>query len=142
MVKAQRAKNLQEIVAGGMGPQSELAFAAAFSPDVHNPPFGVDWPFDAKGQPVPAVVSRWKANMLDAIAEKYAASGTRLKLLAFDVGRQDELLNSLTRLDKQMNKLGIAHSFSEYEGTHSNHIKERMEDTVLPMMGKELATRN
>ncbi len=38
VVKAQRAKNLQEIVAGGMGPQVALALAAAFSPDLHNPP--------------------------------------------------------------------------------------------------------
>ena len=142
VVKAQRAKNLQELVAGGMGPQSELAFAAAFSPDVHNPPFGVDWPFDAKGQPVPAVVARWKANMLDEIATKYAAGAERLEGLAFDVGRQDQLLDSVRRLDKQMTKLGLAHSFSEYEGAHSNHVKERMEDVVLPMVSKLLATSN
>ena len=139
VAKAQRAKDLQELVAGGMGPQGALAFAAAFSPDVHNPPFGVDWPFDAKGQLVPAVIEQWKANMLNAIAAKYAAGTARLKVLAFDVGRQDGLLDSVQRLDKQMTKLGIAHGFSDYEGTHNNHIKQRMEDVVLPMMGEQLA---
>ena len=53
VVKAQRAKTLNEIFQAGMGPQVDLALAAAFSPDLANPPFGVDWPFDAKGQPVP-----------------------------------------------------------------------------------------
>jgi enterochelin esterase-like enzyme len=138
VVKAQQAKNLQEIIAGGMGPQGALAFAAAFSPDLHNPPFGVNWPFDAKGQPVPAVIARWKSNLLDEITAKYAASGQRLHALAFDVGRQDELLTAVRQLDKQMTKLGIAHEYSEYEGTHSSRIGQRMETVVLPFMSKNL----
>jgi enterochelin esterase-like enzyme len=139
VVKAQRAKNLQEIVSGGMGPQGALAFAAAFSPDVNNPPFGVDWPFDTKGQPVVAVIDRWKANLLNAIAAKYASSGQGLHALGFDVGRQDELLPSERELDQQMTKLGIAHNFSEYEGTHSSRVGERMEKVALPFMSKNLA---
>jgi enterochelin esterase-like enzyme len=142
VVKAQRAKTLQQLVDAGMGPQSELALAAAFSPDLHNPPFGVDWPFDANGQPVPAVVDRWKANLLDSLAAAYAAGKPRLHALAFDVGREDHLLPSLQRLDKTMTKLGVAHTFAEYEGTHSNHIHDRMEQVVLPMMSKQLAISN
>ena len=138
VVKAEQAKNLQEIIAGGMGPQGALAFAAAFSPDLHNPPFGVDWPFDAKGQPVPTVIARWKSNLLDEITTKYAADGQRLHALAFDVGRQDELLTAVRQLDKQMTKLGIAHEFSEYEGTHSSRVGQRMETVVLPFMSKNL----
>jgi len=142
VVKAQKAKNLQEIVDGGMGPQSELALAAAFSPDLHNPPFGVDWPFDAKGQPVSAVVARWKANVLTSVAAKYAAGTPKLRALGFDVGRQDGLLPSLRQLDQEMTKLGIAHQYSEYDGNHSNRIHERMEKLVLPMMSKELKGSN
>ena len=141
VVKAQKAKNLQQIVDGGMGPQGELALAAAFSPDLQNPPFGVDWPFDAKGQEVPAVVARWKANVLTSIAEKYQAGSTRLQVLGFDVGRQDGLLPSVRQLDQEMTKLGIAHQYSEYDGNHSNRIHERMEKVVLTMMGKA-ATSN
>jgi S-formylglutathione hydrolase len=142
VMKAQQAKNLQEIVAGGMGPQSELALAAAFSPNVHNPPFGVDWPFDAKGKPVPAVGALWKANVLAAIAAKYAAGAPRLHALGFDVGRQDGLLPSVRQLDQEMTKLGIAHQYSEYDGNHSNRIHERMEKVVLPMMAKTLKGSN
>ncbi len=138
VVKAQQAKNLQGIISGGMGPQLALAVAAAFSPDLHNPPFGVDWPFDTKGHPVPAVIARWKANLLDEITAKYAAGGERLQALAFDVGRQDELLPSVRQLDKQMTKLGIAHGYSEYEGTHSSRVGQRMETVVLPLMSKHL----
>lgn len=139
--QAQRAKNMQDIVHEGMGAQAELAFAAAFSPDLHNPPFGVDWPFDANGKPVPAVIARWKANLLDEIAAKYAAGSPRLQALAFDVGRQDEIPNLLLggrKLDQQMTKLGIAHQFQEYDGTHSSRIGERMEKFVLPLMSKTL----
>lgn len=141
VVKAQRAKNLQEIAQGGMDVQGELAMAAAFSPDLHNPPFGVDWPFDAEGKPVPAVVERWKANLLDEITAKYAAGTSRLKALAFDVGRQDEdhdILMGARRLDQQMKKLGIAHQFSEYDGTHTSRIAERMEKFVLPFLSTNL----
>jgi enterochelin esterase-like enzyme len=140
--KAQRAHNLQQIVDGGMGPQGALAFAAAFSPDVHNPPFGVDWPFDAAGRPVSPVVDRWKANMLDEIAAAYAAGQQRLHALAFDVGRQDDLLPTERQLNQQMTKLGIKHQYSEYDGNHFNHIRERMEDVVLPFMSKVLEKSN
>jgi enterochelin esterase-like enzyme len=142
VVRAQKAKNLQEIVAGGMGPQGALAFAAAFSPDLHNPPFGVDWPFDAKGQAVPATVERWKANVLTSIAKQYAADAPKLHALGFDVGRQDQLLPSVRELDQEMKKLDIAHQYSEYDGTHSNRIHERMEKVVLPLMSKELKESN
>jgi S-formylglutathione hydrolase len=141
VIKAQRAKSLEEIVKAGMGPQVELALAAAFSPDLHNPPFGVDWPFDAKGQPIPAVVARWKANQLDAIATAYAAAKPRLRALGFDVGREDEnedILTGSQRLNQQMSRLGIAHEYSEYNGTHNSGIAERMEKVVLPLMSKTL----
>ena len=139
--QAQRAKTLQEIVRGGMGPQVELALAAAFSPNLHNPPFGVDWPFDADGKPVPAVVAKWKSNLLDEVITRYAGGTPRLQALGFDVGSQDEnrdILISARKLDQQMTKLGIAHEFWEYEGTHSSRIGERMEKFVLPFMSKNL----
>jgi enterochelin esterase-like enzyme len=139
--KAQRAKTLQEIVQGGMGPQVELALAAAFSPDLHSPPLGVDWPFDADGKPVPAVIARWKSNMLDEVAARYAGRTSRLQALGFDVGSQDEnrdILIGARKLDEQMTKLGIVHEFWEYDGTHSSRIGERMEKFVLPFMSKNL----
>lgn len=138
VVKAQRATNLQQVVDSGMGVQGALAFAAAFSPDLHNPPFGVDWPFDDRGQPIPDVVVLWRANMLDEISAAYAAGQQRLHAMAFDVGRQDDLLPTERRLDEQMTKLGIAHKYSEYEGTHSDHIRERMQQVVLPFISKAL----
>lgn len=139
--KAQRAETLQEIVQGGMGPQVELALAAAFSPNPHNPPFGVDWPFDADGKPIPAVIARWKSNMLGEVTARYAVGTTRLLALGFDVGSQDEnrdILIGARKLDQQMTKLGITHEFAEYEGTHSSRIGERMEKFVLPLMSKNL----
>ena len=139
--RAQRAKTMQEIVQGGMGMQGELALAAAFSPDLQNPPFGVDWPFDTDGNPVPAVVARWKANLLDSITARYAAGKPRLQALAFDVGRQDENHNIVIgtrKLDQQLTKLGLTHEFWEYDGTHNSRIAERMEKFVLPFMSKNL----
>ena len=139
VIEAQKAKTLQALFDSGMGQQVELALAAAFSPDLHNPPFGVDWPFDSKGQPVPAVIARWKANMLDAVAARYAAGQPRLRALGFDVGRQDEFQEIVTgshKLDQEMTRLGIAHQYSEYDGTHDSRIGERMEKVVLPFMSR------
>jgi S-formylglutathione hydrolase len=141
VVKAQQAKTLQEIVEAGMGPQSVLALAAAFSPDLANPPFGVDWPFDAKGHPISVIVAKWQANLLDQITAKYAAGTQRLHALGFDVGRQDEnhdILIGSKRLDQQMTKLGISHEYSEYDGTHSSRVGEQVEKVVLPFMSKAL----
>ena len=142
VVKAQRAKTLNEIFQAGMGPQVDLALAAAFSPDLANPPFGVDWPFDAKGQPVPAVVVRWKSNLLDEITAHYAAGQPRLHALGFDVGRFDEnsdIVTGARKLDHEMTRLGIPHTYSEYNGTHNDHIGERMERVVLPFMSTALS---
>jgi len=144
-VKAQRAKNLGEVFQAGMGPQTELALAAAFSPDLSNPQFGVDWPFDAKGQPVPAIIAKWKTNMLDAVTARYAAGALRLHAMGFDVGRQDEnpdILTGAGKLDQEMTTLNIAHEYSEYNGTHSSGIAKRMEDVVLPFMSKALSGAN
>ncbi len=141
VVTAERAKNLGAVFQAGFGPQFELALAAAFSPNLSNPPFGVDWPFDAKGQPVPAIVAKWKANLLDAIAARYADGKQRLSALGFDIGRQDEnpdLLSGARKLDQEMTQLGIAHQYSEYNGTHNSDIAKRMEDVVLPFMSKAL----
>ncbi len=143
VMKASRAKSLDEIVKAGMGPQSELALAAAFSPNLHNPPLGVDWPFDANGQPQPAVIAKWKANLLDAIAVRYANGTERLQVLGFDVGRQDQdedILTGARRLDQEMTKLGIEHQFMEYNGTHSSGIAQQMQKVVLPLVSKNVCS--
>lgn len=142
VVLAQRAKNLKEVVAAGFGPQFAYALAAAFSPNLHHPPLGVDWPFDGKGHPVTSVLARWKANQLEMITAQYAAGTQRLNALAFDVGDQDTLLPSERWLDKKMTELGLPHKYSEYDGNHNNRIHERMEKFVLPLMSKELKTGN
>lgn len=144
VVRAQRAKTLQEVFQAGMGPQVELALAAAFSPDLANPSFGVDWPFDTKGQVVAAVVAKWKANLLDQIAVRYAAERPRLHVLGLDVGREDEdrdILLGARKLDRQMTQLGVLHEYSEYNGTHSSGVGERMEKVVLPLLSKSMAGR-
>jgi hypothetical protein len=35
-----------------------------------------------------------------------------------------------------MTRLGIAHQYSEYDGTHDSRIGERMEKVVLPFMSR------
>lgn len=142
MQELRTAKTLAEIVKDGSYAEITLSMSAAFSPDPANPPFGVDWPFDASNHPAPTVVARWKANLLDDIAEHYAASGQGLHAIGFDVGRQDEnpdILMGSRQLDRQMTQLGIAHTYWEYEGTHDSRIAERMEKFVLPFMSKALA---
>ena len=142
VVLAQKAKNLKEVVAAGYAPQFAYALAAAFSPNLHHPPLGVDWPFDAKGHPVPEVLARWKANQLETITTQYGAGMPRLSALAFDVGDQDTLIRSERWLDKKMTELGVPHKYFEYGGNHNNRIHERMEKFVLPMMSKELKGSN
>ena len=76
--------------------------------------------------------------MLDQISATFASGQQRLHAMSFDVGTQDDLLAPERRLDQQMTRMGVQHTYSEYKGTHSDHIRARMVEVVLPFMSGAL----
>jgi hypothetical protein len=56
-----------------------------------------------------------------------------------DVGLQDTLLETNRQLDQSLTRLGVAHTFETYEGTHTSRVKERFDSKVLPFFSANLA---
>jgi len=41
-------------------------------------------------------------------------------------------------MEQSLERLGIEHSYSEYDGDHTNHVPERIEENVLPFFSQHL----
>ena len=91
--------------------RAQLAVAAAWSPNVKNPPLYVDLP--VKDGAVQAdVLAKWAAN-------------------APLTGKPHEVLDAY----------GIANSFEIYEGTHTSAVADRLQNHVLPFFSSNLEAR-
>lgn len=111
--------------------------AAAWSPNPHNPPLYFDLPvkdgaFDS------FAAARWVANSPAAMIDQYVPNVRKFKAIAMDVGLQDTLLKSIQDFDASLTRVDIPHSFETFEGDHSNHLKDRIEQKVLPFFTKNL----
>lgn len=135
---------------GGRGPAPEpdghpvnvqYGEAAAWSPDPQNPPLFFDLPVK-DGVFNPAVAAKWVANSPAAMIDQYIPNVKKYKAIAMDVGLQDTLLKSIQDFDASLTKLGIAHTFETFEGDHSDHLKNRIADKVLPFFSEHLVFEN
>jgi S-formylglutathione hydrolase len=123
---------------GGRGGFGNTAFAeaAAWSPNPSKPLFfdqlNEDGVYNA------AVGARWMANSPLFMANFYVANLKKYKAIAMDVGLQDTLAGSNKAMDALLTSLGIEHTFETYEGDHTNHVKDRFEQKVLPFFTAHL----
>jgi enterochelin esterase-like enzyme len=113
----------------------QLASAAAWSPNPHNPPLYFDLPFGDKQQ---AVLAKWAANAPLAFVDQYAANLRQYRAIALDVGDQDSLRTDTAKLHDMLDSYGIANSFEIYQGTHVSHVAFRFQDYVLPFFSRTL----
>ena len=124
--------------ASGFGPSTNLAFAAAWSPNPNNPPLYLDLPVK-DGKVRPDIVAKWVANAPLEMIDQYESNLKKYYAVAIDVGTMDTLLASNKQLHDAMTRLRIPHSYEEYEGDHTNKVGERIERNVLPFFSKNLA---
>ena len=115
--------------------------AAAWSPNPGNPPLYFDLPnkdgvFDA------FAAARWVANSPAAMIDQYVPNVRKYRAIAMDVGMQDTLLKSIRDFDASLTRLNIPHTFETFEGDHSNHLHDRVEQKVLPFFTKNLVFQN
>jgi len=115
--------------------RAQLASAAAWSPNPHNPPLYLDLPFGDKQQ---AVLAKWAANAPLAFVDQYAANLRQYRAIALDVGDQDSLRTDTGKLHDALDSYGIANSFEIYPGTHVSHVAFRFQDYVLPFFSRTL----
>jgi S-formylglutathione hydrolase len=121
----------------GFGPSTNLAFAAAWSPNPANPPLYLDLPVK-DGKVRPEIVAKWAANAPLAMIDQYIPSLKAYHAIAIDVGTKDNLLASNKELEQVMTRFAVAHTYQEYEGDHTNRIADRIEMHVLPFFSDNL----
>jgi enterochelin esterase-like enzyme len=132
-----RAQAEEAARAPGFGPSVSLASAAAWSPNPANPPLFLDLPVK-DGKVRPDLVAKWAANAPLEMVEQYAASLNKYYAVAIDIGTKDSLLASNRQLHEAMTRLRIAHYYEEYDGDHTDKVRERIERNVLPFFAKNL----
>jgi enterochelin esterase-like enzyme len=59
--------------------------------------------------------------------------------IAIDIGTEDGLLASNRVLHEAMTRLRIPHGYEEYDGDHTDKVRERIETRVLPFFSRNLA---
>jgi S-formylglutathione hydrolase FrmB len=123
----------------GFGPSTNLASAAAWSPNPDNPPLFLDLPVK-DGKVRSDVVAKWVANAPLEMLEKHASALMRYYAVAIDIGTQDGLIGSNRLLHDALTRLRVPHYYEEYDGDHTNRIRERVERNLLPFFAKNLVS--
>jgi enterochelin esterase-like enzyme len=122
----------------GFGSAVTLASAAAWSPNPNNPPLYLDLPIK-DGKVRPDIVAKWAANAPLAMLGQYVPNLKTYRAIAMDVGTKDNLITTNKQLEQALTAFGIAHTFEDYDGDHTNKVFERIEMKVLPFFAGQLS---
>ena len=124
---------------GGRGGfDTTSALAAAWSPNPGNPPAFFDLP-TKDGKVVPEIAAKWIANSPLAMVDQYSSNLKKYKSFMMDCGLQDGLQGSNKEMDEALTRLGVPHTYETYEGDHTNHVKDRWVERVLPFFSANLS---
>jgi len=95
-----------------------FAIAGAFSPNLDNPPYFVDFPLDSMGNWIDSVWSRWSVQNCPSLARSISKEDDLA--IYFDCGKQDETLAYAfnTSFADSLDKLGLTYEFQSYTGGH------------------------
>jgi S-formylglutathione hydrolase FrmB len=117
------------------GLRTQLASAAAWSPNPKKPPLYLDLPIgDLRAE----VLAKWAANAPLAFVDQYIGNLRQYKAISIDVGDQDGLRAGAQKLHDILDSYGIANSFELYHGTHTSAVADRFQNHVLPFFSRNL----
>src|SRR5579863_655577 len=117
------------------GLRTQLASAAAWSPNPKNPPLYLDLP-TKDGVVQQDVIAKWAANSPLAFADQYVGNLRQYRAIAIDVGDQDGLRAGASKLHDILDTYGIVNSFEIYPGTHTSAVADRFQNHVMPFFSK------
>ncbi|MEJ2667923.1 MAG: alpha/beta hydrolase-fold protein [Deinococcales bacterium] len=130
---------------GSPAERLHIAMAAAFSPDLDNPPSFIDLPYKSTSknpfqisvaniERVPAVWSEWQAHTALAMLADYGMNLLHYQGIGIDVGTEDsaDLVAGAHAFDSALTAAAIPHRYEEYPGTHSGMVTARLATVVLP----------
>lgn len=118
------------------GVRTQLASAAAWSPNPKNPPLYLDLPIGPNQQ---EVLAKWAANSPLAFIDQYIDGLRQYRAIAIDVGDMDNLKTGSSKLHDVLTSYGIAHDFEIYSGNHTSHMAIRFQECVMPFFSKSLS---
>ena len=104
-----------------------FTFAGAFSPNLKNSPYLVDFPLDSLGNPIDSTINKWfkynPARLASYVSPDSAPA------IYFDCGKQDELTlySWNTAFRDTLDKLGLKYEFLAYNGNHTNQLYNRFQ---------------
>lgn len=113
---------------------SIYAFAAAWSPNLTNPPFMVDLPFvHPTGDIVEATWSRWLEHDPFTLLATHGNNLKSLKGLYFDAGLSDVFMFNLTSdaFHQALDAYGITHTYENFQGDHFDKMFARLEVSLV-----------
>jgi S-formylglutathione hydrolase FrmB len=119
------------------GLATQLAVAAAWSPNPRKPPLYFDMPV---GDAQQEVLNKWAANAPLVFIHQYIGNLKQYKAIALDVGDQDGLRVDTGKLHDILDSYGIAHAFEIYPGTHTSAVAVRFQNYVMPFFAKNLCS--
>src|SRR5205085_1292669 len=129
------ALNANTSAAFAKAPQAQ---AAAWASNPKNPPNYFDLPVK-DGVPQPLIAAKYAANSPLVMIDQYVTNLKKYHAIMGDVGTQDTLMASNKQLDQIMTDFGIKHTFETYDGDHTNHVKDRFVEKVLPFFSNNLS---
>lgn len=131
------AKTPEDIAKLPFAFQTQLASAAAWSPDPKNPPLYADLP-TKDGVPQQDILAKWAANAPLAFVDQYIDNLRQYHGIAMDVGDQDGLRFDAGKLHDILDSYGIANSFEIYHGTHTSAVADRFQNHVMKFFDQNL----
>jgi enterochelin esterase-like enzyme len=114
------------------------AQAAAWASNPNNPPKFFDLP-TKDGVVQPLIAAKYLANSPLVMIDQYVTNLKKYHAIMGDVGTQDTLAASNRQMDEVFTAFGVKHTFETYEGDHTNHVKDRFEQKVLPFFSNNLS---
>jgi S-formylglutathione hydrolase FrmB len=117
--------------------QTQLASAAAWSPNPKSPPLYADLP-TKDGVPQQDVLAKWAANAPLAFVDQYIGNLRQYHGIAIDVGDQDGLRFDTGKLHDILDSYGLANSFEIYHGTHTSAVADRFQNHVMKFFDQNL----
>jgi len=106
------------------------AMSAAWSPNLNNPPFMVDLPFEhPSGAVIPGVRDRWYQHDVFTLLDTHVNEFKSLRGIYFDCGIYDELGSAAgyPYLMEKLNYYDINYTYKTFEGGHFNKMFSRLE---------------
>jgi enterochelin esterase-like enzyme len=120
--------------------RTQLASAAAWSPNPKKPPLYLDLPVE-NGEVREDVIAKWAANAPLAFVDQYIDNLRQYRAIAMDVGDQDGLRVDAGKLHDIFDSYGLANTFEIYQGTHTSAVADRFQNHVMPFFTKSLCSK-